>query len=486
MSLSTALGIAQQSLRSTSQRTQVVSRNITDADNPDYVRRNAVVSSQAPGARVITIQRATDAALFRANIGAISAYEGQGTLRAGIDTLAQSVHGVEHANSAAKAIGSLQEALDLFAANPGSASIAENAVEAARRVVRSLNDGTSATQAFRADADMQISVAVDELNRLLAQFEDVNRLIVAGTQSGKDISDLLDRREALLKRISEYVSVSTISRANNDMVLTTASGVTLFETVPRQVTFQPQPGYAAGTSGNPIYVDGVPLAAGSGGDTTASGKLAGLMQLRETVAPALQAQLDEVARALISAFAETGPGGALAARTGLFTWNGGPTLPPSGAIWPGLAGLISVNIAADSTRGGNAFRLRDGGMNGLAYEVNATGAASFTELLIGYGNNIDASTDFDPAAGIGARASVAGFATASIGWLENYRQQAANAEQTKGALLAQTTAALAHETGVNIDQEMSLLLELEHSYEASARIIRAVDEMLAALLAVIR
>jgi flagellar hook-associated protein 1 len=33
---------------------------------------------------------------------------------------------------------------------------------------------------------------------------------------------------------------------------------------------------------------------------------------------------------------------------------------------------------------------------------------------------------------------------------------------------------------------MSLLLELEHSYEASARLIRAVDEMLAALLAAVR
>jgi len=33
---------------------------------------------------------------------------------------------------------------------------------------------------------------------------------------------------------------------------------------------------------------------------------------------------------------------------------------------------------------------------------------------------------------------------------------------------------------------MAMLLQLEHSYEASARIITAVDEMLATLLSVVR
>jgi flagellar hook-associated protein 1 FlgK len=104
MSLTTALGIAKQSLQATSRQTSVVSQNITNANNPDYVRRNAVVSSEAPGARVIVIQRVASEALFRANLSAVSAYEGQGTLRSGIDTMAQAVNGVDNANSPAKVI----------------------------------------------------------------------------------------------------------------------------------------------------------------------------------------------------------------------------------------------------------------------------------------------------------------------------------------------------------------------------------------------
>ncbi len=37
-----------------------------------------------------------------------------------------------------------------------------------------------------------------------------------------------------------------------------------------------------------------------------------------------------------------------------------------------------------------------------------------------------------------------------------------------------------------MDEEMSLLLELEHSYSASARLIQAIDNMLATLLDAVR
>ena len=66
------------------------------------------------------------------------------------------------------------------------------------------------------------------------------------------------------------------------------------------------------------------------------------------------------------------------------------------------------------------------------------------------------------------------------------RQEASRASESKEALAVRTAEALSNETGVNVDKEMSLLLDLEHSYEASARLIKAVDEMLATLLAAVR
>lgn len=480
MSLSSALSIAQSSIRNAGRQTSVVSRNVLEANNPDYTRRTAVVSSMAPGARVIEIQRATSDQLFRQNLSAVSQWNGQSALFSGMDRLGLSVNGVNNASSPATAIGKLQEALQLYSASPSNQNLAENTLDAARQVVRSLNDGATAIQTFRAEADKEIATSVDELNKLLADFKESNDLIVSGTRAGRDVNDQLDQRDATLKKIAEYVPVSTFSRGDNDMVLMTTDGTMLFETVPRAVSFTPTSAYAAGATGNAVYVDGVPVRGGA----AASGKIAGLTQLRDSVSTTMQSQLDEIARGLISAFAETAP--ALPDAPGLFTWPGAPGMPPAGTLVDGLAGKIKLNPAIDSAQGGNPNLLRDGGANGLAYVSNPTGGASYADLLIAYGERIDASMAFDPDAGLSASASLSAYSTNAIGWFEGTRKQASSAAETTEALATRTAEALSNDTGVNVDMEMSLLLDLEHSYEASARLIKAIDDMLATLLDAVR
>ncbi len=325
MSLSSALSIAQSSIRNTARQTSVVSRNVLEAGNPDYSRRSAVISSTAPGARVVEIQRAANEQLFRQNLSALSSWSGQSTLYSGMDRLGIAVNGVDNSSAPATAIGRLQEALQLYSASPSNLNLDENALDAARQVVRNLNDGALAIQTFRVEADQEIATSVRELNGLLAEFQDANNLVIAGTRSGSDVSDALDQRDAALKKISEYVPVSTFTRGDNDMVLMTKEGATLFETVPRAVGFSPSTAYAAGMNGAAVYIDGVPVATGTGAE--ASGRLAGLVQLRDGVASTMQRQLEEVARGLISAFAETDPANVQPDAPGLFTWAGAPGMP---------------------------------------------------------------------------------------------------------------------------------------------------------------
>ncbi len=487
MSLTTALGIAQRSLLSTARQTSVVSQNISNAQNPDYSRRSAVLVSSAPGANAFVIQRAASVALFKNNLAALSSYQGQSTLLGGIENLTTQVNGIDNARSPSILIGKLQEALQSYATTPSNQNLGENAVEAARQLAKALNDSTGAVQTARSQIDRDINTSVASLNDLLAQFKQANDDVVHATQAGADASDSLDQRDSLLKKISELVPISTITRGQNDMVITTAGGVTLFETVPRKVTFEPIQAYGPGATGNAIYVDGVPLAAGAGANTTASGSLAAMLQLRDTVAPTLQSQLDEIARGLIGAFAETDPsGGGLPAQAGLFTWSGGPGLPPGGIVSVGLAGSISINPALDSSVGGDVTLLRDGGVNGAGYVANTSGGASFSDLIYAYSGRLDEPMSFDPSTGLGSTASVTDYATNAIGWLELSRKQASDAADVKSALMLRTTQALSNETGVNIDEEMSLLLDLEHSYQASARLITAVDDMLSALMAAVR
>lgn len=486
MSLSTALGIAQTALFNTQRQTTILSRNLSESANPDYARRGAMLSTAPNGAAIVDIRRSTSDVLFRQNLSALSAWSAQDTLLDGLNTLDIDLFGVDNANHPARLLGDLQSALQTYSSTPSNASVAELAIETARHLVRTLNTSSNSIQAYRSNIDREIVTKVNDLNTLLVDFQAANNEVVGGTRVGRDVNDALDQRDAILKKISEIVPVTVIKRGANDMMLTTSSGSTLFETVPREVTFSPTAGYTAGTAGNTIYVDGVPLAAGSGANTTASGQLSALIQLREDVAGGLQAQLDEMARGLITAFAETDPSGIAPDLAGLFTWPGGPALPAGGTLENGLARVISINAAYDSTVGGNPHLLRDGGANGAAYVHNTTGGVSYTDLLLSLETNIGTPIAFDVAAGISDLASLSDYTTESLSWFSALRQGSSRAADNKNALMMRTSEALSNVTGVNIDEEMSLLLDLEHSYQASAKLVKTVDSMLAALMAAVR
>ena len=77
------------------------------------------------------------------------------------------------------------------------------------------------------------------------------------------------------------------------------------------------------------------------------------------------------------------------------------------------------------------------------------------------------------------------FSAGSASWVESRRQAADQAAEFELALKSRTSDALLRKTGVNIDEEMAAMLDLERSYQASSKLIAAIDSMLAALLAAI-
>ena len=475
MSLSTALSIAQNSLLNTQRQMGVVSKNMANQYNADYSRRAAVISSLGPGSQVATISRATNAALFKQNLSALSGWMAQSTIVDGLDHLQIAVNGVDNATSPAMLIGKMQSALEFFSSTPSNRTLAENAIEAARQVALGLNQGTSAIQAFRGDLDGQIAAAVAELNQLLADFKIANDEVIKGTANGQDINDSLDRRDALLKKISEIVPTSTITRAGGDVMLVTDDGGTLFETIPRYVHFERTPAYGPTTVGNNVLVDGVPLFSSTGANTSGSGTLSAMIQLRDGYANGLQLQLDEIARGLISAFSEAG-------LDGLFTVPPLSTVPPGATGLTGLAGEIRLNALVDPNQGGNPFLLRDG----ITTNYNPDGHASFNERLFAYIGNLDAPASFVSASGSAVSQSLTTYSAAAIGWLEDARKTSASAAEAKSALAIRSAEALSNATGVNVDEELALMLELEHSYAASAKLLQVVDEMLKTLLAAVR
>ena len=491
MSLSIALQVAQSALVTRQRETAILSSNITNATAEGYSRKSALISSlrsqdgQSGGVYVQSIGRATDNALLTNLIAATSAGMTSETFLDGITRLSQTIGDPQDAFSPSATLARFADALQQYSAEPQDTVLAGAVLTSAQDLANTLNNATTAVQSERERADALIADSVKTINGLLSDLERVNNEVIRGTQAGTDITSALDERDQITLQLSEYMGIRTEVRENNDLVVTTDSGVMLFETTPRDVSFEATNTFVAGTTGNALMVDGVRVAGPGATMALSEGKIVGLMQIRDDIAVTYQNQLDEMARGLIEAFAESDQVGGGPDRAGLFTYSGAPAVPASGVLVSGLAGDISIASSVNPDLGGDLNRLRDGGVSepfDADYVYNTSGAAGYITRLQELISNMDTPMTFDPVAEVDPSNSLTAFASSSASWLEGERKQADGVAERQTVIVSRAAESLSNITGVNIDDEMQSMLEIERSYAATAKLITTINQMLDQLL----
>lgn len=494
MSLSAALSTAQSIFSNTGLQSAALSKNIANASNPDYSRRVGMLTVDANGAQKLTIERTYDNGLVKQVMNSTADAAGQEVLQQKLEGIKSLLGGNDYETAPSTYMKTLRDNLQAYATKPNESTLAATVISSAKDVANSLNGISSEIQAMRGTIDREITDLIEKLNGLLTQFTDVNAAIKSGTALGKDVNNELDMRERYLKQISEIVGVRSFTRDNNDLALYTTDGTMLFDAGARAISFTPKPAYDASIEGNPIVIDGQKVTAGESGNSTARGKLQALLQIRDDIVPTYQNQLDETARGLIELFQqEDMTGGGADPLPGLFTWSGyaaGDLVPATGTIEPGLSALIKVNDTLVKSMAGDPTLLRDGGydvdglgVGSVVYLGNVNDEAGYSGLLDGYVAAFEKERDFDTDAMIDAKTSIGEYATASVGWLEQLISESATASDNKQAQLTRVAEALSNTTGVSLDEEMALMLDLEQGYKASSKLVATVDEMIQALLA---
>jgi len=610
MGLSTAMDIANTSLATNAGLQAIVSRNVSNAQNTSgYVSAKVgnVITGMGGGAIIASISNLTNASLFNAMLAGTSKNGEAQALSDGVTLLQKTVadatsttESTTAAKSPSTLLQALNSAMQTYSSSPSNPSAGAAVVTAAKNLAYALNDATTATQNVRKTADEDMVTSVATINRLLTQFQAVDTQIVKGTGTDADLTDALDERSALLQSLSKEIGISTVSNSNGSMSIYTDSGVTLYQVSPRTVTMQATTVYAAGdpkttpatptTTGQAVYIDGVPVTGANAFMPIQSGALAGYANLRDNVAVSYQSQLDNIAGGLISAFAESNASGAKVYQ-GLFTYSSNATATVSPASSAGLAGMIQVNAGAYPPSGAYT-NIRDGGVNGNATPQNSTNAASYNALILGYigattatnsgtlSGNLPSTTPagagsagpsnysqktsilmsdaqgapqtvdvyflktaanawdvraYDPNStpantlvgsqtltfnasgalpagtkmaivvpGAGSNtmsldlsgmtqtasaysisqstSSITSYSAESASWLNGMYQTSSNDATYQTTLLSQASQALSNATGVNIDQQMSKMLEYENSYQASAKLISTINSMFNSLL----
>jgi flagellar hook-associated protein 1 FlgK len=508
MGMTLALSIASTEIGNINAQLGVVSQNVANASTPDYAQETisqitvnaggiGMGAVNTPVSRAINTQLQTE--VFAQN-GDIAALQTQQTALQQIDSVAGPVGSSSDIGSL---LGNVQSAFSTLETNPADPVQQQAVVGAASALTSQINSVSDAVQANRQTAQNAIVSQVGQLNTTLATIGTLSDQIIQAQAVGQSTADLQNQRDAAVDTLSHLISIKTIAQPNGDLLITTASGLTL------PIHDDPNPFSTSGaTLGATVYAPGggVPPITFDGQDVTSQltgGEIGGNIALRDQILPTYQANLDEFSYTLSSRFAAQG--------LTLFTDPTGnvptSTAPPAQAGYIGYAGTIQVNPAVTQ----DPALVRDG-TNAVA--GSATGAAAFTPnppggpagfttlitniLDYALGDEAQAGVPQPPpavsglgptgtlSAGFVAPENLAAQATATSG--AQAQQSAAVTAQltTEQAVQASVQTQLAAGSAVSIDAQMSNMVVLQNSYGANARVIAAVQAMWAQLLSTVQ
>lgn len=481
MSISSALIIASTGLGAVARGTEVVAANIANAATESYGRREMQTSASLyGGVRIDGIARMVNAGVL-SELRLARADNGGAAVLANYHRTIEGTIGIPgEAHSISDRTAAFEGALVRATARPDSDIRLGEVLAAAVDLAAGIAHLGEAANTARQQADAAIARDVADLNAGLAEVARLNRAIIVEDANGRDSSSLQDARQRAIDALAQIVPLREVARDNGRVALFTTSGATLLDgpnpvaiSFARTGSITPGMDVTAGDLAR-LVVDDKPLTAAQMA-YFAGGSLSAHFQIRDELAPAMQAQADLMARDLAQRFGPGGPDGTLpAGAPGLFTDSGGP---PDADPAPGFAQRLGINAAVDPAQGGALWHLRDG----LA--ASTPGDSGDARLLEGLLAALRAPLPSGALLTGGAMRSVAGLAADLSGQASTARVRS-EATLTHQAARQHALAQSLAGDGVDTDRELERLLTLEQAYAANARVIKAADTMLNTILGI--
>lgn len=308
--------------------------------------------------------------------------------------------------------------------------------------------------------DQELRLAVEAVNAHIDEIGELNRLILQVTNAGMNPNDLMDRRDLLLRELSEFTQLGVFEEPNGTVRVTIA-GMTVVDEWGDTRRFV--------TVGNPPFDWSVVRLEGSSHDVRfRGGQLAAIMDMRDERVPALQEALDDLAKTFADRFNEVhrqgfdldgNPGG------DFFVYSTGPKVSVARTI------TLHDDLLDPET-----------GLNKIAagwYDGYDPDAGAPEPDRAGNGENaLRLARLRSEKLMSGGTATIGEYWASVIGGLgvdaQKARQMIASQEVVVGHLEMQREEM----SGVSLDEEMTSMIRYQHAYHAAARMMTAVDDML--------
>jgi flagellar hook-associated protein 1 FlgK len=316
MGLTSALSTALSGLRATQIGIGVVATNVANAETPGYSRKTvqletAVAGGAGVGVRVAAVNRELDIYVqrqLRTELAGSSYIDIISKFRQQIDKM----YGVPGSASALDTVfNGFSSALQALSADPQSVATRQAVLNAAQVVAQKLNSLSNDVTQMRNQAESGIADSIDHANGLLRTIEATQQQIIALAAQNTDVAALLDERDRAIMELAGLMDIQVTSQSNNQISIFTNSGVSLFDGLAAQLTFDERPlSVQSAWNANPSLsgTGSIKLVSPNGytADLVAdrsirSGKIAGYLELRDDILVKAQAQLDEIAHALATA-----------------------------------------------------------------------------------------------------------------------------------------------------------------------------------------
>ena len=470
MGLFGVLGVANRGLLINQRGIAVTSHNIANVDTPGYSRQRQVVESVrgltnpngSPGLGVeqVSIQRISDRFV---QDQLIREHASAGSLDVQRSALAQ-IESVVNEQGA----GGLTGALDAFyaaisdlasATTPGQAAERESLRAAATGLIETFHRYDSQLRDIQRTSDRSVQPLLDQANQLADRIADLNTAIT-GKEAVTPATDLRDQRDAALRELADLVNIQHFEQDDGSVVVLVAGGLRvnqLTEVADPTNPFDP-------TFSRIAFDDGVTQT-----DITAQvggGRIGGHLAIRDSVLPGAIRALDTVAYNLseqINAVHNLGQG--LNAAVGDF-------FAPLAAVEDAAANIALDAAIVTSTDAIAAGLSPNPGDNRNALALAALRDQPAPIFLPGD----------PPGPATGPTRTVPDHWSAIVADIGQQARVVAEADLQQQRTLRVVQDRRDEISGVSLDEEMGNLIRLEAAFQANARVVASVDEMLESLI----
>lgn len=302
-SISVAMRTAVSGLSVNQTALQTTSNNIANANTVGYTAKRVdlatvLLDGQGAGVQVAGVNRTVNEFLLR-DVRTQTSFLADATVRSEYYASTQNMFGKPDSNSSISArLTNLANTLQALAVEPASNNNQLNVINTALTATRQLNQMAQNIQDLRNQADDDLVSAVGTVNGLLDNIAQLNAQISRNVALGLPTGDMQDQRDQAVVQLSSYMDISYFTRPSGEMVIFSGSGRTLVDHSAASFDYTGASSISATSSYPGGGIDGITL---GGVDVTTefrSGKIKGLIDMRDTDLPALGSELDRLATVL--------------------------------------------------------------------------------------------------------------------------------------------------------------------------------------------